>query len=73
MLTEIVDTLVLKAHTIEHALGCLCHTGIIVTFTGMQRCTLDNDATQAIKGDEISKLQPVAKGARGCHYGILQG
>ena len=72
MFTEIVHAFVLEPHAIEHPLCSLHHTGIVITLSGMQGGTFHNDASNTVEGHKISKLQPIAKGARGCHHRVFQ-
>ena len=63
VLTEIIDTLVLKPYAVEHAAGCLGHTGVIIALTGTEGSALDNDAANAVEGHQVGELQPIAEGA----------
>ena len=72
MFAEIVHTLVLQAHTVQHTTGRLCHTGIIVTLTRFERRTLHNNASNTIERHQVGKFQPIAKGARSRHHRVLQ-
>ena len=63
MLTEVIDTLVLQSHAVEHPGRGLCHTGVVVALTGLQGRSFHDDATNPVKGHEIGKLQPIAEGA----------
>ena len=72
MLTEIIDTFILQSYTVEHTLSRLHHTGIIVSLTGIEGGALHDDTSNTVERHKISKLQPVAKRARGRHHGIFQ-
>ena len=72
MLTEIIHALVLKSHTVEHALGSLGHTGVVVALARLQRGAFHDDAANLTEVYEVGKFNAVAKRARGSHHGILQ-
>ena len=72
MITEVVNTLVLQSHTIQHTTGRFCHSRIVVTLTWFQCRPFHDDATNTIQRHKVSKLQSVAKRARSRHHRILQ-
>ena len=72
MLAEIIYALILQAHTVEHSLWCLCHSGIVIALARLQRGALYNNAAYLVKRYKIGKLQSVTKSSRGCHHGILE-
>ena len=72
MLTEVVHTLVLQTHTVQHATGRFCHTGVVITFTRMQSRSFDDDTANAIQWYKISKFKAIAKRTGGSHDWILQ-
>ena len=59
---EIIDTFVLQPHAVEHPHGSLCHSGIVISLTGMQGGALDDDAAKIVQIDEISKLKTISEG-----------
>ena len=72
MFTEVVNTLVLQTHTVQHTTGDLCHTRIVVTLTRLQRRTFYDNATQTSEVYKILKLNTIAKRTTGSHYWVLQ-
>ena len=48
VLDEIIHSLVLQTHTVEHPRGGLRHAGIVVSFPMLERGTLDYDAPQFV-------------------------
>ena len=72
MLAEIVDALVLKAHAVEHALGRLHHSRIVVTLARLQRSSLHDNTANLTQVHEIGKFHAIAESARSRHHGILQ-
>ena len=72
LLTEIVHTLVLQTHAVQHSTGRLRHPGVVITLAGLQRRTLHDNAANTVQRHQVGKLQTVAEGARGRHHGILQ-
>ena len=72
VLAEIVYTLVLQAHTIEHTLRGLSHTGIVVALARIECGALNDDATYAVERHEVGKLQSISECSRCGHHGILQ-
>ena len=70
--TEVVDTLVLQTHTIEHARRRLGHTRIGVAVAGMEGGTLHDDAAKLMKRNQVGKLKTIAESARSGHYGVLE-
>ena len=71
MLAEVVYSLVLKSDGIEHTRRGLCHARIRVSLTRMQRRSLDEDSTKTVEVDEVTVFEPVTKGSRGGHHGVL--
>ena len=71
MLTEVVYPFVLKSDGIEHTRRGLCHTRIRVSLTRMQRRSLDEYPTKTVEVDEVTVFEPVTKGPRGGHHGVL--
>ena len=69
---EVINALVLKAHTVEHAHRRLSHARIVVALTWMQSGSLHDDTAQLVERHKILKLKSIAEGARGRHHGILQ-
>ena len=72
MLAEIVNTLVLQSHTVEHSHRSFSHAWIIVTLTRLKRCTLHDNTSNTIKWNEIGKFKSISECARCCHHRILQ-
>ena len=72
VLAEIVDTLVLQSHTVQHALCRLGHTGIVIALACMEGSAFDDDASQTVQGYEVLKLQPVAESPARRHHWVLQ-
>ena len=69
-LAEVVYSLVLKPHGIEHTRRRLGHTGIGVAFTVVEGGTLDDDTAKAVEVYKIGKLGAVTKCARCCHHRV---
>jgi hypothetical protein len=72
VLAEIVDTLILESHTVEHALRGLGHAWIVVALARLQRGALHNDATNLTEIYKVLKLKTIAKCSRGGHHRIFQ-
>ena len=72
LFTEIIGSLVLQSHTVEHARRGFRHARIIVAFARCQSGSLDNKPAQAVQVNKIGELQAVAKGAGSRHHGIFQ-
>ena len=70
MLAEVIHTLVLQSHTIQHTACCFSHSWVVVPFARIQRRTLHDDTTNLREIDQISKLQPISECTRCCHYRI---
>ena len=70
MLAEVVDTLVLQTHGIEHTRRRLGHTRIGVALTMVERGTLDDDTAETVEVYEVGKLGAVTECARCCHHRV---
>ena len=72
VLAEVLHTLVLKSHTVEHSLWSFSHAWIVISLAWFQGSTLYDDTSDFLQRNEISKLQSVAESSRCSHHWILQ-
>ena len=71
MLGKVVNALVLKSHTVKHALCRFHHSRVVVALSRIKRCTFYYYATYAFKRHEVSKLNTISESARCCHHRVF--
>ena len=67
---EIIDTLVLQPHTVEHTRSDFGHTGIVVALAWTQGGSFDDNAANLMQRHEVGKLQSIPESARCGHYRV---
>ena len=72
MVAEVVHSLVLQSHAVEHSRRCLSHSGIVVSLTRLQSRAFYDDAAYLVEAHEVGVFQSVTECAGGCHHRILQ-